>query len=82
MSSNDVVVDVIPLGESRQPYVSGSSNFREEALPINGPDRSTSDQGFRRRGAYAKLLSGDDSENIDGDVGVSKLQAFVYRLTK
>jgi hypothetical protein len=82
MSSKDIVVEIIPLQESSRAFASGSSTIPGEDSNTTYPEGPIAKPGIFRRRAYAELSGGDDEEGVDRQDKDSKLQAFVYRMTK
>jgi hypothetical protein len=83
MSAKDVVVEIIPLEESRRTHASGSSTIAGEGSSTTHRDSPIANLGFfQRRSAYAELSGGEDEENAEKQEEAGKLEAFVHKITE
>jgi hypothetical protein len=81
-SPKDMVIDIVELEAISRAHTSDSAMHASGSPFHADPQEDVRYEPFRRQGAYAELSGGDGEEDEDQEKGPSKLQTFVYRLTK
>jgi hypothetical protein len=81
-SPKDMVIDIVELEETSRAQTSESEMHTSERLFGAATQEDVGYEPFGRQDAYAALSGGDREDDEHQEKGPSKLQNFVYKLTK